>query len=344
MKWYLFIIGITFIQCLKGQDSSSYSAYGSKTKYIQFTPASFSNMFSFNITPVLTIHSGDTVSTETIDAMGFDKNSVKRQRGGNPLTGPFYIENCTTGDVLQITLIKVSLNRSYAYTTAAFVSRSMPDDISKQFKKPHLVKWKLDTIKKVGWPDSSAWKFEHLENFRVPLRPFIGCIGVAPDNRKKEILSFFQGSFGGNMDFSSVGQSAVVYLPVFHDGAYLYFGDGHAVQGDGEIAGNALETSLDIVFTVKVIKKDLLQLTTPRVEDSLFIMSVGTGEKLENALKIASADLLVWLQKDYHLSLEEATQVMSTTIEYRIAEIADPEVIVVAKIKKEILKQLKKHN
>ncbi len=105
--------------------------------------------------------------------------------------------------------------------------------------------------------------YEHLDSFKVPLRPFLGCIGVAPSNKKNEILSFFQGDFGGNLDCSFVTQSATVYLPVFHDGAYLYIGDGHAVQGDGEIAGNALETSLDISFTVKVIKKDLLQLTSP---------------------------------------------------------------------------------
>ena len=78
---------------------------------IHFSPTSFYNKFSLNISPVLTIGDGDTVSTETIDAMGFDKNAVKRQRGGNPLTGPFYIDGALPGDVLAITLVKVSLNR-----------------------------------------------------------------------------------------------------------------------------------------------------------------------------------------------------------------------------------------
>jgi acetamidase/formamidase len=146
------------------------------------------------------------------------------------------------------------------------------------------------------------------------------------------------------MDFSSTCQSSTVYLPVFHDGGYLFIGDGHAVQGDGELAGNALETSLDVEFTVQVIKKEQLQISSPRVEDSAYIMTIGYDEKLENALKMATAGLLEWLQKDYQLSTGEASQVISTTIEYRIAEIADPEVIVVAKIKKEILKQLKKYN
>ena len=97
---------------------------------------------------------------------------------------------------------------------------------------------------------------------------------------------------------------------------------------------------MDVEFTVNVIKKDILQLEYPRVEDSTHLMAVGVAKTLEDALKIATNGLLEWLQKDYHLSLGEATQVMSTTIEYSIAEIADPEVEVVAKIKKEFLKMI----
>ena len=121
-------------------------------------------------------------------------------------------------------------------------------------------------------------------------------------------------------------------------------GDGHALQGDGEIAGNALETSLHVAFTIKLIKKELLSITQPRVEDSLYIMSVGTGKNLDGAIKTATAGLLEWMQMDYHLSLPEATQVLSTSVEFVIAEIADPAVEVVAKIKKGILKGLKKYN
>lgn len=341
MKYSFIILLITVSLSLKGQNVLSTSGSSTNNRHVHFTPTSFSNKFSLHVPPVLTISSGDTVSTETIDAMGFDKNGVKRQRGGNPLTGPFYIENALPGDVLAITLNKISLNRSYAHTTETFVSRSVPDSVIKKLKKTRLVKWNLDKQNGFASTDSS---YQHLGNFKVPLNPFLGCIGVAPSNKKNEILSFFPGTFGGNMDFSSITQSSIVYLPVFHEGAFLYIGDGHAVQGDGEIAGNALETSLDVEFSVKLIKKEILQLKYPRVEDSIYIMSVGVNKKLENALKIATSGLLDWLQLDYHLSLEEATQVMSTSIEYTIAEIADPEVEVVAKIKKEILRGLKKYN
>ncbi len=341
MKYLFFILLPALSQTITGQGILKIDDSLNTNKFIHFAPSSFSNKFSLHVPPVLSIGAGDTVNTETIDALGFDKAGVKRQKSGNPLTGPFYIKNAFPGDVIAITLTKVSLNRSYAYTTESFVPRSLPKAIIKKLKKIRLVKWNLDRQNGFASPDSG---YEHLSDFKVPLKPFLGCIGVAPSSKKNEILSFFPGTFGGNLDFSKITQSSTVYLPVFHEGAFLYIGDGHAVQGDGEIAGNALETSLDVEFTVKIIKKEVLQLTYPRVEDSLYIMAIGLSKSLDNALKIATAGLLDWLQIDYHLSLEEATQVMSTAIEYTIAEIADPEVEVVAKIKKEILRGLKKYN
>jgi len=329
MKYFVSVIYVLFCLSVRAQ------------QVIRYTPLDFSHLFTLNRTPVLTIRPGDTVETETVDALGFDQHGIKRTRGGNPLTGPFYIENAAAGDVLAVTLTKVALNRPYSYTSEYFASRSMTDSINKIFKrKGHLVKWKLDLKKGLAWPDSTTVPYPNLVNFTVPLHPFPGCIGVAPGNKKNEVLSFFQGSYGGNLDYRGIAQGATLYLPVFHDGGYLYLGDGHAVQGDGEIAGNALETSMDIEFTVRIIKKEVLHLAFPRAEDSTWIMAIGVDKKMDKAIKIAGAGLLDWLQQDYHLSLEEATQVMSTTIEYTVAEIADPAIVMVAKIKKERLKGL----
>ncbi|HEY6902517.1 MAG TPA: acetamidase/formamidase family protein [Puia sp.] len=308
-------------------------------KHIAFNPTTFSNAFTLNRTPVLTISPGDTVSTETIDAMGYDQKAVKRARGGNPLTGPFFITGAAPGDIIAVHLLNVSLNRDYAKTTDYFASRSMPKEIMKEFKTAPLVRWKLDLQTNQGWPDSSVYDYPHLKNFKVPLSPFLGCIGVAPANRKNEILSFFQGPFGGNIDFNRARSGSTVYLPVFHEGAYLYIGDGHALQGDGEIAANALETSMNVTFSVQLIKNDTLQF--PRVEDDEYLMALGIEKETPDAIRLASKNLLDWLQKDYHLTLHEATQVMSTTIEYGIAEIADPYVTIAAKIKKTRLRSLK---
>jgi acetamidase/formamidase len=338
----LFFIEISFTACAQHSADSNNS---SLPRRITFKPETFSNSFSANISPVLRINSGDTIFTETIDASGHDKLGVKRQKGGNPLTGPFYINGSTAWDILKITLYKVSLNRSDAFTTESFSSRSMPDSISKQFKRPQLVKWRLDSKEGVAYPDSSyISSHTNLAGYKVPLHPFLGCIGVAPDNNKKEILSFFQGNFGGNLDFSGMTEGSTIYLPVFHEGGFFYVGDGHAVQGDGEIAGNALETSLDVEFSVELIKGGGSNLNSPRVENSQYRMILGTAKTLDEAIKNATYGLMAWLQEDFHLSTQECTQILSTSIEYRVAEIADPEVVMVAKIKKELLKQSAKRH
>ena len=140
------------------------------------------------------------------------------------------------------------------------------------------------------------------------------------------------------MDFYKVAEGATIYLPVFHEGALLFFGDGHALQGDGEITGDALETSMDVSLVTRLIKSSELQLRFPRIEDREHIMSMATAKTLEDALKLATQGLLEWLQKDYGLSLSEATQVLGTLMEYRIPNLAGPKVEIVAMIKKEHLK------
>jgi amidase len=131
MKYCFFIFLLTSWHSLNAQHSLM-NTDSSGNRFIHFIPTSFSNSFSLHIVPVCTVRQGDTVYTETIDAMGFDRNGIKRQKGSNPLTGPFYIENALPGDVLAITLHKVSLNRSYAYTTENFVFRSLPKPMTQK--------------------------------------------------------------------------------------------------------------------------------------------------------------------------------------------------------------------
>ncbi|HEY4154362.1 MAG TPA: acetamidase/formamidase family protein, partial [Puia sp.] len=206
MRFLLLILSAGLAQFILAQDAPANGVH----QHIHYSPLAFSNKFSLHVPPVLRLRSGDTVSTETIDALGFDKQGVKRQKGGNPLTGPFYIENALPGDVLAIALIRVSLNRSYAYTTEAFGSRSLPKTYLSRSKKAKLVRWKLDIRNVFASPDTN---YEHLSRFKVPLAPFLGCIGLAPTAKKEEILSFFSGPIGGNLDYSRVTQGATVYLP-----------------------------------------------------------------------------------------------------------------------------------
>ncbi|MBS1597505.1 MAG: acetamidase/formamidase family protein [Bacteroidetes bacterium] len=305
----------------------------SAQKRIDFTPTLFYHIFSGDTLPVLKISPGDTVHTESVDAMGIDKHGVRRVRSGNPLTGPFYIETAEPGDVIAITLTKLSLNRSYANSAEGFVPRALPKSDLVKSKKVTIVKWNFDLQKMTATPEV---KHEHLQHLTVPLNPMLGCVGLASAGNKK-ILTFDAGPFGGNMDFSRIAQGATIYLPVFHQGGLLYIGDGHAMQADAELNGDALETSMDIEFTTRVLRDEQHKISMPMVEDSMYIMCAGLDKSLDNALKIANAGMMSWLQKNYHLSYEEVTIFLGSVAEYTIAEVADPKVEVIAKIRKKFL-------
>ena len=315
-------------------------SFGQTFKKISFSPSNYYSAFSGAVKPVMSIMPGDTVYTESIDCNGVDKNGKKVTVGevSNPLTGPFYVEGALEGDVLAVSILSVSFNRSYATCLEYFQERSLPASITKQFENNfNPVEWTIDMPKGFASPKG---KYEHLKNFKVPVKPFLGCIGVGSDGTP--ISSEDAGQSGGNLDLNRITAGSTVYLPIYNKGALLYLGDGHAAQGDGEINWAALETSLQFAFTVHVIKNRKVKLEYPRIEDETYIMTVGLDATLDNALKIATKGLLDWLQEDYHLSIEEATQVMGSSLEYKIAEIVDPKVEVVAMIKKDTLKGINK--
>lgn len=318
----------------------AFAAFG-QPKATTYKPLAYYRNFSHKTPPVLKIFPGDTLMSETVDAVGYDKTGKSVTERGNPQTGPFYIEGAMPGDVLAVTLTKVSLNRDYATTLEQFVRRSLPFEVIKPVyaRNAKLVKWTLDRSAGYAYPQIAH---EHLGNFKVPLNPFMGCVAVAAPLKDKEPESYFAGEFGGNMDFYKVAQGATVYLPVFHEGALLYVGDAHALQGDGEITGDALETSVDFSLVTRVIKSSELKINFPRIEDAEHLVALATAETLEEALKLATLGLLEWVQSDYHLALNEATQVLGTSIEYRIPTLAGPRVEIAAMIRKEVLKGLRK--
>jgi acetamidase/formamidase len=137
------------------------------------------------------------------------------------------------------------------------------------------------------------------------------------------------------MDFSEIREGATVYLPVAQPGALLYVGDGHALQGDGELNGNALETSLAVEFSVDVLREK--SIGGIRVENDEHIMAMGLAGSLDQAFREATSALASWLEKDYALTGPEAAILLGATIQYQISEVADRNVGVVAKIRKQFL-------
>jgi amidase len=299
----------------------------------EFVPTTFYRQFSASNPPVLHIWPGDAVHTTTVDAGGTDAAGVARVLGGNPQTGPFYVETALPGDVLVVHLNRVRLNRDWAISDDGIVGRALDPDLAVKMKDGFKnVRWRLDRQRGVGAPEKTT---EHLANFTVPLRPMLGCVAVAPGFGSAPPPTGDSGRYGGNMDFNEIVEGATVYLPVNQPGALLYIGDGHAAQGDGELNGNALETSMEVEFTVDVVSDK--RLMTPRVESPTHIMSVGLGGNLEDALRAATGGLAQWLEQDYHLTPSEIAMVLGSSIEYAIAEVADRNAGVAAKLRKDRL-------
>jgi len=299
----------------------------------EFVPTAFHRQFSATNPPVLRIWPGDTVHTTTVDAGGSDEKGVTRVLGGNPETGPFFVETAMPGDVLVVRLNRVRLNRDWAISDDGIVGRALDPEFAVKMKDGFKnVRWHLDRQLGVARPENPP---EHLKNFTLPIRPMLGCVAVAPGFGSAPPPTGDSGRFGGNMDFNEIVEGATVYLPVSQPGALLYVGDGHALQGDGELNGNALETSMEVEFTVDVIPNKPLM--TPRVESSTHIMTVGLGGTLEDALRAATAGMGQWLEQDYNLTPSEIAMVLGSSVEYSISEVADRNAGVAAKLRKDRL-------
>src|SRR5581483_5344603 len=141
-------------------------------------------------------------------------------------------------------------------------------------------------------------------------------------------------NFGGNMDYNGMGAGATVMLPVFEPGALLFVGDGHARQGDGEVDGSAIETSLDVEFSVELLKK---KISWPRLETQDYIMVLGSSRALNEALQHATTELLRWLIEAYGFDERGASLLLGQAMEYDVSNVVDPEFTIVAKMRKQYL-------
>jgi amidase len=302
----------------------------------EFVPTTFYRRFSAENKPVLSVSPGDTIHTTTVDAGGTDGKGVTRVLGGNPETGPFYVETAAPGDTLAVHFLRIRLNRDWAMSDDGIVGRGVDSDLAVKMKdgwKP--VRWHLDVANGVASPEKPA---EHLAHYTIPLRPMLGCVAVAPGSAQAPPGTGDSGRYGGNMDFNEVIEGATIYLPVRVPGALLYVGDGHAAQGDGELNGNALETSMEVEFTVDVIPDK--NIPGPRVESATHLMAMGLDGSLDDAFRDATANMAQWLTDEYKLTPSEVAQVLGTVSEYKVSEVADRNAGIVLKINKERLKGL----
>lgn len=299
----------------------------------RFTPTAGVPTFAVR-EPVLRIRPGDSVESQT-----FSKPGDYYEQAGGPWpgeVGPFFIEGLTTDDTLVVKIVRLRPNRDTAVSAIVpnGISAVAGDNRTRILNDPLPARrfvWQIDRARNVGildLPNSASKRIE------LPLRPMLGRVAVAPAGQEAW-GGLWPGNFGGNMDASDVREGATVYLPVFHDGGYFYFGDAHALQGDGEIVGSGLETTMDVTLQFDVIKGQ--KIAWPRIEDDTHIMVAGSIRPLVDAFRIAHVELIQWLVDDYGFDRMEAYQVVSQAGVSRIANVVDPNYTVVAKFPKSAL-------
>jgi len=173
-------------------------------------------------------------------------------------------------------------------------------------------------------------------DFKVqfPLKPFLGCIGVAPADGEVR-SSIVPAEFGGNMDAPEVSPGNTLYLPVNVKGALFYFGDGHAAMGDGEVAGSAVEVPMKAKFRFELVKGK--STAWPRLENEREIMTTGIYRPVDDAVRIAVTEIVHWMHRDYGLSELDAYELFSKVGHLHLTEMVDPNYVVVASVEKKYL-------
>jgi amidase len=300
----------------------------------KFTPTSGAQAFGVR-PPVLRIKPGDTVESQTYSRPG-DYYTPEKAGPWPGEVGPFFIEGAEPGDTLVVRILKLAPNRDVAISnvTPSGISGVAADSRTRMLNEPLTARrfvWRLDRQRMIGildLPNSASKRIE------VPLKPMLGRVAVAPAG--EEVFGgLWPGDFGGNMDAADVTQGATVHLPVFHPGALFYFGDFHALQGDGEIVGSGLESTADVTLQFDLVKGKRIR--WPRIENDEYIMVAGSVRPLVDALRIAYVELIEWLVADYGFDKMEAYQVVSQVGVVRIANIVDPNYTAVAKFPKALL-------
>jgi amidase len=308
-------------------------AQSSQPAQITFEPVEGVPTFAVR-KPVLRLKPGTIVHTRT-----FSKPGDYYERAGGPWpgeVGPFFIEGATPNDTLVVRIVRLRPNRDRAVSAVnpGGISAVAGDSRTRMLNDSlpaRRFEWRLDLKRNVGILDIPASASKRIE---MPLRPMLGRLAVAPANGEA-FGGLWPGNFGGNMDAADAREGTTVFLPIFYDGAYFYFGDGHALQGDGEICGSGLETTMDVTFQFDLIKGR--RINWPRMEDADDLMVAGSARPLVDAFRIAQVELIEWLVDDYGFDKMDAYQIVSQGGHTRIANVVDPNYTVVAKFPKRLL-------
>jgi amidase len=288
--------------------------------------------------PVATLQPGDTLETRTVDAFGgvIQKpgDTLAKVKGDNPLTGPFAVAGAEPGDTLAIRILDLTVDSTRGVGALAPGFGALNTTSYTPMLNPNLPEkiWLYDIDRAAN--EATFHALDSTFTVRIPMQPFLGCLGVAPAGGEAR-ASIVPAEFGGNMDAPEVRPGFTVYLPVNVAGGLLYMGDGHAAQGDGEVAGTAIEVPLRVRLRVDLIKRK--KISWPRFENDSSLMTVGAYRPLDDALRIAFTELVGWIHSDYGLSELDAYELLSKVARIHLVEMVDPNYVVVAAVDKRFL-------
>jgi amidase len=314
------------------------AASASAQQTVRYEPAARDLKFVYATVPaVATLKPGDTLETKTFDAFG---NVIKKPgdtmamvTGDNPLTGPFAIAGAEPGDTLVVKILELTVDstRGVGALAPGFGALNTTN-YTPMLHTPVPEKiwfYAIDRAKNEATFSALDSKF----STRIPLHPFLGCLGVAPALESRSSVT--PAEHGGNMDAPEASAGNTAYFPVTVKGALLYLGDGHAAMGDGEIAGTAIEVPMHARLQVDVIKGQ--KIGWPRFENERQLMATGAYRPLDDALRIAFTELIHWITAETTLSELDAYQLLSQVGRVHVTEMADPNYVVIASVDKKFL-------
>ncbi len=277
-------------------------------------------IFDAALPAVETVNSGDTVTLHCVSG-GPDilptgdfeilpehreiHAKVSPAQAGHIMTGPVAVRYAMPGDMLEVKILDVSLRVDWGWNRIRPLAGTLPED----FPTMTLTHIRLDRDKLVG---HMPWGVD------LPLAPFFGVMGVAPPAEWGRITSIIPRAHGGNLDIKALGAGSTLFLPIFNEGALFSAGDGHAVQGDGEVDGTAIETCLSGTF--KLILHKGAAITMPRAETDRHYITTGIDPVLDNAAKQALREMIGLIQEKTNLSKEDAYMLCSLAADLRVSQ------------------------
>jgi acetamidase/formamidase len=309
-------------------------------KQISYKDIGLKYVLSPHDKPIAHVKAGETLILETEDACSGQvrKKGDYRDRGtipyGNPVVGPIYVEEAERGNTLAVTIEEIEPLIGQGVTHLS------------EFTESYITSVPVFKFMNVSVPRESRicpikdGLVYFSDRISIPYQPMVGTIGVAPFLEAESISSgVLPGRHGGNMDIPEVAPGSTILFPVYHRGALLYAGDVHAVQGDGEVSGTAVEMPAKIKIRIDLLKAG--PISWPRIETEDEIISVATasaGRTLEDTIRIAYLELTLWMEEEYGLNRFEGLLLCCQVGKIRVGNLWS----IAAKIEKKYIDAVKK--